>query len=262
MTSLFSSRSKDVCDEYRILRDAKDDRERIAREHCEDLWRDFARVATDEFIPEFTRRIHDRWFEMYLAVALIRSGHDVSCLNPGPDICLNLDGRRIWIEATCASSGDPERPDSVPPRRPVSINGRAEFIEVPKDQCALRIQNSLSTKCNIFRDYVNKGVIPQDDQCVIALNVANVHPIWLDMNRHMQRAMYGLGDVIYAINPDTAEIIETRRQQLIHIIKKSTGASVGVTPFIDGSMRNISAVIGSRCDLANIGDRIGADFII
>lgn len=74
-----------------------------ARAHCEDLWIDFQEFADPNFRAEFAYRTHERWFEMYLTVSLIRAGHKVICRKPGPDILLKEDGRRIWIEATCAT---------------------------------------------------------------------------------------------------------------------------------------------------------------
>lgn len=45
-----------------------------ARAHCEDLWSDFRDFADSNFKREFAINTHQRWFEMYVTVSLIRAG--------------------------------------------------------------------------------------------------------------------------------------------------------------------------------------------
>lgn len=94
---LFSKFGDDASKVYCDARDGVDERCRRARSQCEEIWDDFARHADRHFLKEFALNFHQRWFEMYLTVAMIRTGLDIQCLKPGPDILVTKEGRRIWI---------------------------------------------------------------------------------------------------------------------------------------------------------------------
>ena len=69
------------------------------------------------FLTEIRRDFHARFWEMYLTCTFLqdalRLGYRVSCPKPGPDVLIEYQGRRIWIEATVATDGDPTSPDSA-----------------------------------------------------------------------------------------------------------------------------------------------------
>lgn len=151
-----------------------EDRFRKAREHCEDLWRDFAPDADRHFLSEFrgsvsdretaNLRTHARWFEMYLTVSLMRLGLDIRCPKPsGPDILLTTRGRRVWIEAVCATSGQKGLPDSVPEPE------YGKCTDTPIEKYVLRVRNSLDEKAKKFRAYMKNGTVGQEDVLVVAI---------------------------------------------------------------------------------------------
>ena len=107
-----------------------------AREHCEVLWSEFCEFADPNFKREFATKTHERWFEMYLTVSLDRAGYEVKCPKPGPDLLLHVGGKRIWIEAVCASSGELGRPDSVPRMEPELSRCASESC-APDKRCAV-----------------------------------------------------------------------------------------------------------------------------
>ena len=92
-----------------------------ARERCEDLWSCYEPFADPHFLDEFPRQFHQRWFEMWLTGYLLRQGLRVECPYPGPDIGVELDGRRIWIEAVSPTAGEEGKPDSVPQLPPSRV---------------------------------------------------------------------------------------------------------------------------------------------
>lgn len=190
---------------------------------------------------------------MYLTVSLIRSGFDVQCPKPGPDILLNLDGRRVWIEAVCATPGAEGKADSVPkPRMNV-------WERVPMDPYSLRIAQSLQAKSKKFEDYLQNETVSCEDLLVVAINAA-----LLEAGRHfddaMQKAIYGMGDPVLLINRDTRQVVDTYREEIESIEKKS-GALVGVQPFFDGSMRHISSAWTFYEYAANLPPKLGADCV-
>lgn len=259
---LFASLPRNACDWYRALYDPQSRDQLEVRRHCEDLWRDFEQYADEHFVSQFSVSPHERWFEMYLTVSLLRADLRIECRKPGPDILLHRGGRRIWIEAICATKGKYGLPDSVPDRQFAGPNEKVEFFDVPKQEYALRIQAALSEKARAYSNYLDDGVVNPQDLLAVAINVSRVSWLWADMDDHMCRALYGVGDLMIAIDRETREVVDRRFQKIAHIAKKSTGNLVGVRSFIDGSRPHIAAVIGSRASLGNVPPKLGNDLVI
>ncbi|MDH3714201.1 MAG: hypothetical protein OET44_10185 [Gammaproteobacteria bacterium] len=256
---LFAEAPQNACPAYTNLRNATDGPCRSGREHCEDLWNDFALLADKNFLVEFPVRFHQRWFEMYLTVALMRLGMAVQCPKPGPDILVTVDGRRVWIEAVCASPGAAGKPDSVPEPEYVRAGDNPIVSSVPKDQMVLRLRNSLAEKQTQYQRYLDSGIVNQDDILAVAINVHAVHGLWANMGDIVMRALYGVGDLVVSLDRNTGTIVSSHHAQVSSIEKKLSGAQVGVEPFTDSSMPHIAAVLGSRADAVNLPQRLGDD---
>ena len=235
-----------------------------ARAHCEDLWNDFRELADQNFKTEFASCTHARWFEMYLTVSLVRAGHEVTCPKPGPDILLQVGGRRIWIEAVCATSGESGRPDSVPRIE------KGRVYREPTDQYVLRIRNALDEKQRKYQSYKENDVVSVGDVTVIAVNVYEVDGLGPHIGHHFLRSLYGIGDPIVYVGRDRGGVLETGNVS-VEAVRKSSGADVGVRPFVDNSMGHISAVLGAHGgafvlgahdDAFNRTNRLGDDFVM
>lgn len=263
--SLFSAEPENACQAYTNLRKATEGSALAAREHCEDLWRDYEEFADDNFESSFPVQLHERWFEMYLTVTLLRAGHNVSCpkfKTGGPDILLTMDNRkRVWIEATCATPGRPGEPDSVPEPRFVNIAAGEKPVVTsrPTEQMVLRLRSALSAKESKFRKYLEAGTVEAADVLAVAINVHAVYWAFADMDELMKRALYGQGNIVLTVSRETRKIVDSHHEQVEHIAKKKTGEPVGVRPFIDQSLPHISAVLGSRADAANLPRQLGGD---
>lgn len=262
VTSLFADEPPGASPSYTAMRSGANPVAIEAREHCENLWRDYAPLADCNFRSQFTMHTHERWFEMYLTVALLRAGLDVRCPKPGPDVLLTVDDRRVWIEATCATAGAPGLPDSVP-ERPIPKAGEAPVVtSVPTDAITLRLRNSLHEKEQKIQGYIANGIVATGDVTAVAINVFAVPDAWPDLDDQMRRMLYGLGHLTLSINVDTKAIVGSSYQERPSIEKKSTSAPVSVAPFASGSMPHVSAVIGSREDAANRPPRLGDGFSV
>ena len=222
---------------------------------CEYMWSLFQPYADDHFLTEFPLQTHQRWFEMYLTASMIEAQLNVRPHSRGPDILVELDNQRIWIEATCATSGDPMRPDSVPPKVPDRVS------EEPVDQYVLRIRSSLAAKEEKYKKYIMDGIVSQNDIAIIAINVFRIDGPGPYTDSHMKRALYGLGDPVVSISRSTREIVDIGHQSE-YVVQKSGGAEVNVRPFCDGSMSHISSVLKSLADIWNLPDRLGSDFVL
>ena len=226
------------------------------QKQCEDLWRDYWKYADDNFLQEFALNFHQRWFEMYLTVALLRSGVSIECKKPGPDILTVVNKRRVWIEAVCATRGTPGLPDSVPE---ISI-GVAQ--KAPVQQILMRICNSLSEKSLKFQNYIEKGIVDsKKDLTVIALSIGEFpEPVYFD--ELMKRAIYGIGDPYVAIERNSRKVTGTGCQSVEYINKFSSGAPVSVRCFIDRSMAHISALLASWVNCGILSSGLGDDFVV
>lgn len=183
---LFSDSSEPSCPEYQDVLNPVNEQCRVAKAHCEDLWRDFSGYATKRFLKEFRLHFHQRWFEMYLTVTFIRAGLTVEYRSRehGPDVLLTSAERRVWIEAVCMTEGQSGKPDSVPPLE------HGKVVDVPIKQYVMRIRNSLDEKAKKFKTYLENGVVERDDVLVIAINGGSIPFLFPRLRDCMMRSLY------------------------------------------------------------------------
>ena len=244
-----------ACHTYKKVYKATDGRLKEARDHCVDLLRDYAQYADTHFLHEFPRNFHQRWFEMYLTVSLLRAGIGVCCPKPGPDIQMELNGRQLHIEAVCATSGEQNRPDSVPDLLP----GRA--ADVPMDQYVLRVMSSLRYKANKIENYFQKGYISEQDLVVIAININAVNWLLAHMDEVMNRALYGVGDPVLSYVRDRPGSEKIYHPVVEKVIKEPPRDPVEVGCFVDGSMPRISSVWAFSGNAVKRPPELGGDCI-
>jgi hypothetical protein len=249
---LFGSAPRDACDLYdKLCRPDEFPKGQIVRQHCERLWHTYHPFAEAQFLPEFPLRLHQRWFEMYLTVTLLERGADVKhSAPPGPDNLINVNGRRVWIEAVCGTGGKPGLPDSIvePPT--------GQVFDVPWDKIALRIRSSMEEKKRKYDTYLGEGRATAADSLLIALNVHQIPYASADVERYVFRSLYGVGNQVLWIDRKTAKAVGSTNEQLQAVPKLSTGALVGTQPFIDGSMPSIAGVIVSAHSALSAAEKL------
>ena len=253
---LFPERQPEkTCAAYEHVRNEADERCRSVRQHCEDLWTDYRELADEHFLLEFAQHFHERWFEMYLTVSLIRAGISVKCPKPGPDVLVMIGQRRLWIEAVCAGKGQLGKPDSVPEIETGVVR------DVPIRQYIVRIRNSLDEKARIFQSYIDDGIVTPGDLAVIAINVGGIPFLAADMDECIKRSVYGIGDLIVSLDRVSGRRTGIDRENRMSVLK-SSGAPVEVRCFIDGSMAHIAAVLGSSENAFNLCEERGQGFVL
>lgn len=263
--ALFAKDPDNACQEYKNLFNPDKGWMQEARQHCEDLWEDYHHLADDHFLTEFSLHFHARWFEMYLAVSLIRAGHKVTSPKcgsdgAGPDMLLTDGNQNIWIEAVCSTSGESGKPDSVP-----KVPFR-QATKVPMDKIALRLRSSLQKKADKYKYYLEQGLVNENDILVIAINTRAVNFIGGypgDLCSLLEQTLYERGNPQgWMINNDTDKIFLEAGQEQSVSITKANGAEVNMQPFINASMSHITAVLGSCADAANRPNELGDDFML
>lgn len=245
-SDLFAANPPNASIMYAALRSPTSEKQRRVRAHVEGLWQIYHYYAEPLFLSEFPLQFHERWFEMYLAVCLLETGARLQkTLPPGPDLLVNVNASRVWIEAVCASGGQPGLPDTVEePVRTVPGEASAGGF-VPWDRIALRIRNSIEEKKRKYDRYLERGIVTSDDFLLIALNVYKIPFASADVERYILRSLFGIGNQVIMLDRNTAQPVGSTNQQLLAIAKVATGSQVGTMPFIDGSMPAISGVIVS-----------------
>ena len=253
---LFQDRKHETsCHIYNDVRNGVNDRCKLVREHCEDLWRDYWKLSDEHFPVEFALQLHQRWFEMYLTVSLYRRGISIKCMKPGPDILAIVDERRIWIEAVCAGKGEPGMADSVPDIPVGAVR------DVPIREYVMRIRSSLAEKSEKYRKYANHGVVGPNDLTTIALNVGGILGLRGNMDECVKRSVYGIGNQIVSLDRISRKVVGRSHESKSSVLK-SSGAAVGIQCFTDGSMAHVSAVLGSEANAFNLPEQLGQDFVL
>jgi type I restriction enzyme S subunit len=251
----------DGCDmAYRNLFSATKGRGREAREQCEELWRNFRDLSDKNFVDRFPFEFHQRWFEMYLGTTLRDANFDVSAPKPGPDFCVTVDGRQLYIEAIAPEAGHPEHADHVPEPIYKEADGSPKVSQVPHTLITLRLAGAFHRKAGAYNRYRMKGYVPQDAICIIAINLRDIPHAWPDAQEFWIRALYGIGDRFVALDQDGSAAVEGRQHR--ELLQGSDGHSTEVASLLSGNHADISGVIGSSADAGNIRGPLGDDFVL
>jgi hypothetical protein len=208
---------------YINIRAAGNEYTRAARENCETLWELYEGLADNEFRIEIRSTFDVRYWEMYLTTTLMLEGYEVQCPKPGPDVGIELDGLRIWFEATSPTRGADGAADQVPE---VKFDGQA--YTVPNEKMILRYLNSISEKRRQYESWVKQKIVAEGDAFVIAINprrlgheVADTHP------PRILQAAFALGHQYVVIDQKTLKEVDSG-YQLRSAIMKASGADEGM----------------------------------
>ncbi len=198
----------------------------------------------DGFLNEVSRpgKFMDRLWELALCSILLHKGYTlekwVKTNKPRPDFCVLLNGKKVWVEATCPDLGDV---DSVAPP-PILVPGviHTETIDIAKDirPRALRASSALSKKFAKRKDYLSGGHMNEEDAYIIAINT---HRITRHADSMLEElVLYGMG--LHQINVRTGE---SWREWKPETFKKGEVGEVPVTMayFLRPEYKTISGVI-------------------
>lgn len=231
-----------------------------ARRHCEELWELFEPYADREFLIEIKKNFDARYWEMYLAVFLMKTGFEVLAPKPGPDIGIKYKGCRIWFEATCPERGAIDNPDRVPEFKATPIGEEPIFQNVPQEEILLRYLNALSGKRDQYVSWRDKGVVTPEDSLVIAINPRRLKRDFIDSDPpRILQAAYAVGPPFVVIDSQTAQPIEGG-YQFRDKIRRRGGNEVSAGVFLLNDYAGFSGLLCSRVDAANHPNEMGSDF--
>ena len=185
------------------------------RDFVECLWRDYSEFADKNFLSNAKNNFHQRFWEMYLSVTFVRKGYKViKTPDESPDVCIQMNGKKIWIEAVAPGPGTGL--DQIP----IPEFGKANWV--PTDQIALRYLNVLNTKFHKYQTYVKKEIVGSSDIFVIAINCSKVPHAYFgsSLPYHVQALLpIGPPNVIFDVATDS--IVKTGYSFKDSVVKNS-----------------------------------------
>lgn len=225
------------------------------KEFVEALWRRFYPLADIHFREDARNHFLQRFWEMYLGVALLEHGFDLHRHGgEGPEFYAFIGNSRIWFEAIAPGPGT--GPDQVPQL----IVGEAAYV--PTEKILLRFTNALNEKRKKYTSALAKGIISIEDYYILAIN-----------SQGIPNARYG-GSIPYFIQAflpfgpltiafDTKSFEQTDSFYAFRPeVTKVSGSPVSTRSFLDEEASFCSALLHSGVDCANHPSQLGGDFSV
>ncbi|MDP1767522.1 MAG: hypothetical protein Q8L74_01825 [Nitrospirota bacterium] len=221
----------------------------------EDLWGRYYPLADIHFREDARNHFLQRFWEMYLAVALLEHGFELHRHgDEGPEFYSYLGRERVWFEAVAPDSGN--GPDQVPQL----VFGEA--TNVPTEQILLRFTNALSEKRKKYTAALAKGIVSAEDHYVLAINSRGIrHAPYGNSIPYFIQAFLPFGPLTISIDVKTFEQKDSFYAYRPEV-SKSNGSPVSTRTFLDEESSFCSAVLHSGVDCANHPEQLGGDFSV
>ena len=221
-------------DENQLYGNIRDNIKAIAHKNrINDLWQKYKPYAHKGFKKKAQKEFIQLWWEMFLTIGIKEIGCNIEPIksNAGPDIKIQMDNYRIWIEAVVPQTG--EGKDKV---HTMEFN---KFPDYPSDQLVLRLSSVINEKKNKFEKYINKGIVKTEDLCIIAVCTCGLNK-FASLDQYLPlRVLSGLGN--QTINLNTGERYYLPKD---HTLKQS-GTEIDSNLFNQQKFEIISAILYS-----------------
>jgi hypothetical protein len=241
---------------YNIIRDRQEPYPMWIKSFMEDLWQKYKPYADRHFKQQMQVDLDSRFWEMYLACTLLENSIHLSSSDVGPDILIEHDNGRIWVEAIAPTSGADTNPDRVPEMKP------GVATRVPDNEIVLRYRAAIREKYdNKYKTYVANGLILPTDAYIIAINSCKIDTAIMETDTpRIIKAVFPIGDLQVTIDTKTGIVTDTG-YQLRFRIKRARGSEVRTDLFINPEYANLSGVLYSHVSIRKIPEKMGEDFV-
>lgn len=238
---------------YRNVRDL--DNLKHLRDFVEGLWAECQHLADRHFRQDAKAHFQERFWEMYLAVALLQRGYEVQPAGDNsPDLRVMDGDNPIYVEATAPGPGD--GPDAVP-ESPLGVASR-----VPEDQIILRLRAAIEAKLKQHERWLSQGVIDGSSPYIVAVNGRRVRQALVEGTLpFIVKAVFPFGDYSVVLDLNADEITDGFHAHR-DTIRKTSGSAVKTDLFESDAYNPISAVLYANCDCANHADNFGDEFTL
>lgn len=242
--------------QYNIIRDAQEGHPKQVKLFVQDLWEKYRPYADRHFKQQIAIDFDSRFWEMYLTCTLLDKSIPISSSDKGPDVVIQCNGYKVWIEAIAPTSGTNVNPDRVP-KMPTGI-----AVRVPDEEIILRYCAAIKEKYNDkYAKYVENGLIAAGDRYVIALNSCKISEAVMETHPpRIIKAVFPIGARQVTLDRKTLSVIH-EGYQYRSTIKRTRGADVRTDLFLSRDYRQLSGILYSRASVRNIPPKIGGDFV-
>lgn len=253
MAKTFFLRGQDCSRGYANFRGMRKWKE--LRRYANSLWALYEPYADSHFREDARNHFLQRYWEMYLTVALMANGSTpIRSGAIGPEFHFVYRNKRVWVEATAPSAGSGA--DEI------KENDPSDNFSVPVERILLRYTAALREKQRKVAKDVAKGIVGPADPYVVAVNCRGIpYAPWGNTLPYMVQAVFPVGPFVLTFDRRTKRITDRSYERRESVMKKS-GAQVPTTAFLDPSYASISAAIHSSIDAANNLRRLGGDFYV
>lgn len=241
---------------YSRIRDYSGDID--VRKQIESFWELYKTIAPKGFLREIQREgcFHSRWWEMYCGVGLKNVGIDIktSKAEKGPDFQFIKNGRKYFIEDIAPNAGN-----SIDKLPSIECDYEVRVFDLPENEFLLRISAAISEKLNKYNQYLESGIVCQNDILIIAISSCNLHQYGSLMDYPVPaplKILRGFGNEY--INLETGKRGIAKREKIL----KQSGKYVDVDFYSREDMRIISAVLYSNTDPLNSPDDPESTFLL
>ena len=231
------------------------------------IWNIFsARDLNDnDFLGQLTsgniHTFHQRFSEMLFAFHLVELNFEPTSEAEGPDLCIEHNGQKIWIEIitpelTIPANSTPQVAQNIEHYlNPGS--GRGAAVDVPTEKIVLSWTGALKEKSEKlvgskkYEGYIPKGIVAPDDCYVIAINSILLGHFGIQGISQWPvpvEALFAVGPLSVGYNRQTQEFIDKGPSYRNEIINHNQ-SPVSTNNFLNKKYANISAVLGFHAGL-------------
>jgi len=221
------------------------------KERFDALYQKYHPYADRHFLTEIKKKFHQRTWEMYLGCALLDRGIVFTSKDIGPDILIEHEGKKIWIECIACEKGDGI--DRVPDLHYGVVQ------DVPSDEMLIRIAGALKSKFEKYKKYLEDGTVRDTDQFVIAVSRGDLG--------HVDAAIPLILRVVFAMGHQTITMPRNGSPSrsgwsTVPFVEKRNGSKVPMTFFLEKEYEGISGVIYCKDTVLNHPDVLGEDIVV
>ena len=237
------------------------------------LWGTFQKHELQDrsFVTEFTSGNHERllqrYTEMLFSWYFIKLGFLPTSQDEGPDLCIEHNGIRIWVEIITPQLIPPSGSGSEAQKAARKIEDylapsptdpkELPVIDVPTEQILMCWTAALKEKTekltgkknkNNQLGYMEKGIVKPGDIYVIAINsVLLGHSGFVGISQYPNpvEATFAVGPIHVSINRKTSEVTYSEPSYRQHILNHNH-SFVATDSFLNPNYKEVSALIATH----------------
>ena len=240
------------------------------------LWETFQKhdIQDHAFTTEFTSGNHERllqrYTEMLFSWHFIRLGFLPTSKDEGPDLRIDYNGMRIWVEIITPQLSRPSGNGTEAQKVARDIEGylsplltdpkEIPVIDIPTKQILLRWTAALKEKKekltgkknkNSQLGYIENGIVKPEDVYVIAINsVLLGHSGFIGVSQYPNpvEVTFAAGSTQVSINRQTSEVTHSEPSYRPHILNYNQ-SSISADTFLNPNYKEVSALIATHVGL-------------